>query len=198
MNPSSPRSPSFYNRSAEQVATDLLGDRFRKSEESGPVGGTITETEAYLSTDDDANHALQSGKTDRTSPMFGPPGTVYVYLIYGMYHCLNITCQEEGTPEAVLIRALRPETGRERMRTRRQENRTTDVPEDELASGPGKLCMALGIDRAENETTVCGDGPLTVLPGTTIPDDRISTGPRVGVEYADTAGDWPLRFQVVS
>jgi len=191
------RPPRFFDRDAEKVARDLLGDGLIKP--FGPAsscGGMIVETEAYLSEGDDANHALQHQKTERNRAMFGPPGTLYVYQIYGMYHCLNVVCGPPGSPEAVLLRAIEPSQGRGRMKRRREEHRASAVPPDEIASGPGKLCMALDVDRSVNNMNVCEDAPLQVLEGQTIPEERVQTGPRVGVEYAERAADWPLRFRV--
>lgn len=190
------RTRSYYNRPADQVAQDLLGDWLLADDDAGWIGGPIIETEAYLSTDDDANHALQSGKTDRNEAMFGPPGTIYVYLIYGMYHCLNVVCREKEVPEAVLIRAIHPRKGVQRMIERRQEERSSDLPQDEIASGPGKLCMALNIDRSVDGGTVIGGDNVSVRKGVSISEDHMSSSSRIGVDYAETAGDWPLRYRV--
>ncbi len=190
------RSESYFRRPANQVAQDLLGDRLLVNDDSEPTGGPIVETEAYLSTEDDANHALQSGKTERNEAMFGPPGTIYVYLIYGMYHCLNVVCRETDIPEAVLIRAIRPRKGVQQMVNRRKENRSGSLPRDEIASGPGKLCMALDIDRSvDGDTVLDGDG-ISIRKGWSVPENQITKSSRIGVEYAETAGDWPLRFRV--
>lgn len=190
------RSESHYNRPADQVARDLLGDWLLVQDDSGWIGGPIIETEAYLSADDDANHALQSGKTERNEAMFGPPGTIYVYLIYGMYHCLNVVCMETDIPEAVLIRAIRPRKGVERMVKRREEERSGELPRDEIASGPGKLCMALDIDRSADGGTVIDGDDISIRAGWTVNETHISTSSRIGVDYAETAGEWPLRFNV--
>ncbi len=193
----SPRPPRFYDRGADEVARDLLGDWLvSHADPERPCGGPILETEAYLSEGDDANHAVRSRKTDRNRPMFGPPGTIYVYLIYGMYHCLNVVCREKNVPEAVLIRAVDPRLGTPVMKRRREERRSSEVPPDELTSGPGKLCMALDVDRAENGTNVHENDRLHIYRGDPVPDERIVTGPRVGVDYAENAADWPLRFRV--
>ncbi len=196
MNDSKARTREFFARPADRVAMDLLGDVLLCETEGEITGGTIMETEAYVSDNDDANHALQSGKTERNQAMFGPPGTVYVYLIYGMYHCLNIVCQKKQVPEAVLIRGVRPEIGTGCMIARREKQRKSQVPRDEIASGPGNLCTALAIDRSVDQTNVLSGSPVTVEKGPSVPEDRIVKGPRVGVEYADMAGDWPLRFQM--
>ncbi len=191
------RDVAFFNRSARCVARELLGDwLLRHTAENQSCGGVIIETEAYLSEGDDANHALQNGRTERNRAMFGPPGTIYVYMIYGMYYCMNIVCKSEGVPEAVLLRAITPEIGREQMLTRRKKNRSTDLPRDEIASGPGKLCMALDVDRSENETQLFRNDSFDLYEGRDISDSDTTTGRRVGVEYAENAGDWPLRYRV--
>lgn len=130
----------FYERDTADVAKDLLGKRLVR----GVASGKIVETEAYYGNDDPASHA-SNGKTERNSLMFGEPGRVYVYLCYGMHHLLNVTTESEGVPGAVLIRAVEPLEGVGRMRENRGGGDITD-----LASGPGKLCEAFGIDRTHN------------------------------------------------
>lgn len=121
-------SRDFFNRPTLKVAQELLG----KIMVFGSVGGIITETEAYIGKDDPASHAFR-GKTSRTAVMFGPPGFTYVYFIYGMYHCLNFTTEEEGTAGGVLIRGVQLIT-----------------PSPLFLNGPGKLCRHLGITRDHN------------------------------------------------
>src|ERR1051325_2617601 len=136
---------SFYARPTAEVARGLLG----KVLVHGPAAGIIVETEAYLGGNDLAAHSAR-GVTNRTRVIFGPPGHAYVYFIYGMYECLNLVCEPEGRPGCVLIRALEPVAGLELMRRRRPAARK---PED-LASGPGKLTLALAITRAQNGADV--------------------------------------------
>ncbi len=187
---------SRFAKGAAEAAPELLGDRLCSTRGGEQTGGTIIETEAYVSEGDDANHAVQSGRTNRNRPMFGPPGYAYVYKIYGMYSCLNVVCREEDVPEAVLIRALRPKKGRDVMIRRRQENRSTPVPEGEVASGPGKLTMALDISTDQNGMDLTGGGTVWIEPGTDVDENQVITGPRVGIDYAERAADWPLRFWV--
>jgi DNA-3-methyladenine glycosylase len=172
---------SFYSRPAAEVARDLLG----KILVHGRAAGRIVETEAYLGLDDRAAHASR-GITPRTKVLFGPPGHAYVYFIYGMYECLNLVAEPKGTPGCVLIRALEPLAGLAAMRRRRPRARTND----ELASGPGKLTLAMGITRRHNGADVTS-GSLTVR---SWPDDfrfEIGVSPRIGIRYCR---DWPLRF----
>ncbi len=163
------------------VARDLLG----KLLVHGRAAGRIVEVEAYLGREDLAAHASR-GLTNRTRVLFGPPGHAYVYFIYGMYECLNIVAEPEGTPGCVLIRALEPLAGISLMQRRRPAARSVE----ELASGPGKLTLAMGITRRHNGADLtCG--PLTVreLPGE--PRREIAVTPRIGIRHC---ADWPLRF----
>lgn len=162
---------SFYARRVHEVAPDLIGCRIMH----GRVGGIIVETEAY-EREDPACHAYR-GLTTRNQVMFGPPGRAYVYFTYGMHHLLNIVCEEEGEPAAVLIRALEPSDGIEEMHRRR-----APVHElHELTNGPGKLTRALGIDIKQNNSPVYR-GELKVY---SRPADwqkpRIVTTPRIGI-----------------
>lgn len=172
---------SFYARNAVAVARDLLG----RVLVHGEAAGRIVETEAYLGVEDGAAHASR-GLTDRTRVLFGPPGHAYVYFIYGRYECLNLVAEPDGTPGCVLIRALEPLVGIAEMQRRRGVTAVT-----ELASGPGKLTIAMGITRAMNAADVTG-GRLTVHEGGGEPFG-ILTGPRIGITKAV---DWPLRFAI--
>ena len=171
----------FYNRPAIEVARDLLG----KVMVHGPTAGIIVETEAYLGGEDLAAHSAR-GLTDRTRVIFGPPGHAYVYFIYGMYECLNLVAEPEGQSGCVLIRALEPVGGLAIMRQRRPAARK---PED-LASGPGKLTLALGITRAQNGVDVTRGSLVARAPSEPRKID-ILTSPRIGITKCV---DWPLRF----
>jgi DNA-3-methyladenine glycosylase len=166
-----------------EVARGLLG----KVLVHGPVAGRIVEVEAYLGVDDKAAHASR-GITERTKVIFGPPGHAYVYFVYGMYECLNIVAEPDGTPGCVLVRALEPLSGIAEMRRRRPKARR---PED-LASGPGKLTLAMGIAR-EHYGRDLTRGSLTVRASPDEPPPRIETTPRIGIREC---ADWPLRFAV--
>jgi len=152
----------------------------------GAASARIVETEAYLGLKDRAAHAWR-GLTPRTKVLFGHPGHAYVYLIYGMYECLNIVAEGEGSPGCVLIRALEPLTGIEEMRERRGA-----VKHDrDLANGPGKLTIAMGISREHNGADVTR-GALTIREGTGEAFD-IGVSPRIGIQHN---ADWPLRFVI--
>ncbi len=185
-----PLSRSFYNRTASKVARDLLGCWLvhRPRRNGGLLIGRIVETEAYVGERDRACHA-HAGRTARNAVMYGRPGHAYVYFIYGMYDMLNVVCQPEGCPEAVLIRALEPVEGVEIMRRRRRTRR--DV---ELANGPGKLCRAFGITRRRHDALDLGDGVLWIAAAARRRGERVLRGPRIGVDYAGADALRPLRF----
>jgi DNA-3-methyladenine glycosylase len=147
----------------------------------------IVETEAYLGYDDPASHGYLHRRNARNVALFGPPGSWYVYLSYGMHWCANLVCQRSGLASAVLLRALEPLAGLEVMRRRRG-----DVPDRELCSGPGKLCQALGISR-ELDGAKMSDSLVVVRRADLREQTRIAVTPRVGITKA---ADWPLRFLV--
>ncbi|MBP6772095.1 MAG: DNA-3-methyladenine glycosylase [Gemmatimonadaceae bacterium] len=178
---------AFYDREPALVARELLGAVLRIVDETGEaVSGRIVETEAYLGPHDPACHAV-AGRTPRTWHLFGPPGTAYVYFIYGMHWCVNAVTREDGFGSAVLIRALEPLEGIPRMRLRRPKARR----DAQLCNGPGKLCAALAIDRTLDGASLTGASRLTIHAGHPIPDARVSVGPRIGITKA---ADWPLRY----
>jgi DNA-3-methyladenine glycosylase len=174
---------AFYNRATIDVARDLLG----KILVHGATAARIVETEAYLGLDDLAAHASR-GVTERTRVLFGPPGHAYVYFIYGRYECLNLVAEPDGTPGCVLIRAVEPLAGIELMRRRRPGARSVL----DLASGPGKLTIALDITRRHYGADVTR-GELTVRREPRAKPFEIFTTPRIGVTHS---ADWPLRFVI--
>src|SRR5690348_4083955 len=172
---------SFYDRPTATVARELLG----KVLVHGPAAGIIVETEAYLGGEDLAAHSAR-GITNRTRVIFGPPGHAYVYFIYGMYECLNLVAEAAGKPGCVLVRALEPLAGIELMQRRRPAARRLE----DLASGPGKLTLAMGITRAQNGADVTR-GALVVREPVAAQRLRIAVTPRIGIRHC---ADWPLRF----
>jgi DNA-3-methyladenine glycosylase len=166
-----PLGADFFDRSVHDVARDLVGCTLLYE----GCGGVIVETESYEA-DDPACHAYV-GLTERTRVLFGPPGYAYVYLSYGIHSLLNAVAEPEGEAAAVLIRALEPTHGLERMRARRG-----DKPDTELCSGPGKLTEALGIDLTDNEADL-GREPFLLAPPAG-PPPEIVTGPRIGITKA--------------
>ncbi len=173
----------FYDRPTVEVARGLLG----KVLVHGATAGVIVETEAYLGGDDLAAHSAR-GITDRTRVIFGEPGHAYVYFIYGMYECLNLVCEPEGKPGCVLIRALEPAAGIDLMRKRRPGARRIE----DLASGPGKLTLAMGITREQNGADVTRGSLVVRQPGERR-EVEIAVTPRIGIRQC---ADLPLRFVV--
>jgi DNA-3-methyladenine glycosylase len=182
-----PLTAKFYDRPTEQVARELLGAVLQCTTSEGVTRGRIVETEAYIGPEDPACHAA-AGLTQRTRHLFGPPGLSYVYLIYGMYWCFNAVTRERGHGAAVLVRAVAPMDGRELMRARRPKAKN----DRELTNGPGKLCLAMGIDGSMDGTSL-RDGPIVIRAGHPIPDDDVVVTPRIGIVKA---ADWPLRYFV--
>ncbi len=179
---------SFYLRDTLSVARDLLGQELVCRTAAGESAGIIVETEAYLGADDPAAHAFGGRRTARTEILFAAGGRAYVYLVYGLHHCLNLTTREAGIAECVLIRALQPTVGVELMQARQPAPRPA-----RLAAGPGRLCRALGIDRKWNGADLTGEN-LFVRSGEKPAAQAIATTARIGVAYAGAASDWPLRF----
>lgn len=178
--------PEFYARSAVEVARDLLGCVIVREGPNGEgrVSGRIVETEAYTGTDDPASHAAaRIGRTRRNDPLFGPPGTAYIHLNYGIHWCLNAVTGEAGTPSGVLIRALEPLEGLDVMRTRRDGR-------DELTNGPGRLTQALAIGR-DLQRHRLNRLPLRIEPGEAVPEEHVRRSARIGISRAV---DLPYRF----
>jgi len=187
--PSVTTSRAWFDRPAMELAPDLLGGRLVHASADGIVGGRIVEVEAYRGPEDLAAHSSR-GRTPRNAVMFGPPGHVYVYLIYGLHHCLNVVAGPGAKPEAVLIRALEIDEGMDLARARRGSK----PPAARIASGPGNVGQALGIDRGLNGSDLLA-GPVRVEPRAG-PPPRVRSGPRVGVDYAGTWAMRPLRFWI--
>jgi DNA-3-methyladenine glycosylase len=177
----------FFNRDPATVARELLGKVLIRREGRNLLAGRVVEDEAYLGQDDPAAHAF-GGQTARNSVLFGPPGHAYVYFIYGMYECLNLVAEPEGQSGCVLIRALEPVAGVETMQQRRPAARKLE----DLASGPGKLTLALGITRACNGIDVTR-GSLVVRAPAETRKIEMATSPRIGITKCV---DWPLRFYI--
>ncbi len=173
---------AFYDRPTVEVARELLGKYLVRHTADGLIIGRIVETEAYVGPEDRASHAWR-GLTQRTAIMFGPPGYAYVYMIYGVHHCLNIVTEREGYPAAVLIRALEP-----------------IAPGAESASiipnGPGKVCRYLAVDRALNGADLCGSVLYVEDRGEVIAPEHIVSTPRIGVDYAGPWSEKPWRFYI--
>lgn len=182
----------FYTRAdVLGVARDLLGKRLvvADAETGARLSGVIVETEAYAGPEDKASHAYNNRRTRRTETMFAEGGRAYVYLIYGMYHQLNVVTNRAGIPHAVLLRALEPVEGVEVMRENRRVARDTD-----LTSGPGKLCRALRVDLSFDGEDLTGRRIWIEDAGLTVRPRDIEAGARVGIDYAEEYAAKPWRF----
>jgi DNA-3-methyladenine glycosylase len=184
---------SFYTRAdVLAVARDLLGKLLVVPARSGRrVSGIIVETEAYRGPEDLASHARLGRRTLRTETMYGIGGTAYVYFVYGMYHQFNVVTNEAEIPHAVLVRALEPVEGIDLMQRRRGTART-----DALADGPGKLCIALGIDRGLDKADLLGERVWIEDRRRSFARSAIASGPRIGIDYAGAWARRPWRFWV--
>jgi DNA-3-methyladenine glycosylase len=185
-------SRDFYTRSdVLEVARDLLGKKLVVPNRNGRrVAGIIVETEAYRGPEDRASHAYGGRRTNRTETMYGIGGTAYVYFVYGMYNQFNVVTNVENTPHAVLVRALEPIEGLDVMRRRRKGR-----SEYELTSGPGRLCIAMGIDRGLDKADLLDDR-VWIEEGVRISPRDIARGPRIGIDYAEKWVTKPWRFWV--
>jgi DNA-3-methyladenine glycosylase len=185
-----PLARQFYEPSAKLVAPALLGHWLIRNTPDGPCGGPIVETEAYLD-GDPASHGAP-GPTARNQVMFGPPGRGYVYFIYGNYFCMNAVCRPNGVAEAVLIRAVEAAVGEDLMR----KHRPVEMARD-LTNGPGKLCLAMDIDRDLDGADLCNSkSPLYIARNPTVDQFRQERAPLViGTRIGLTkAANVPLRF----
>ena len=192
----------FYDRDTCQVAQDLLGKYLVRVQNGIPLVVRIHETEAYVGPIDKACHAYNYRRTPRTETLFMGPGHAYIYLIYGMYHCLNFVTEPEGEPAAVLLRGLDPAAGTETMK----RLRFGDAPMNayrrkNFLNGPGKVCKALDLTTAQNKLDLEGDVLFLCdsmadvgLTDPVIGPEHICAGPRIGVDYAEEAKDFPWRF----
>lgn len=177
--------PSFYLSDTEEVAKNLLGKVLNIRSSEGLQKARIVEVEAYLGIGDPACHTFENRRTQRTEAMYLEGGHSYVYLIYGMYHCLNFVTRTPAHPEAVLIRAVQPLP-------------SADSPKkkDLSTNGPGKLCKHYGITREHNGLSLWKKSSLLYVSddGFKVSPQDIVARPRIGVDYAGKAAKWPLRF----
>jgi len=179
----------FYSRPALDVASDLLGKVLVRRFDGRRLAGMIVETEAYTGPHDLACHASK-GRTSRTEVMFGSAGHAYVYMIYGFHFLLNVVTDMEGYPSAVLIRAVQPlENANVMRRLRGNPSRDTDI-----ASGPGKLCQAMSIDKELNGEDL--EGKILWIEDRQFRPQSIRTSPRVGIDYAGEYRDKLWRFYI--
>ena len=188
----------FYARETLDVAKDLLGKILTREINGEKVSGKIVEVEAYIGPDDKGAHTYGNKRTKRTESMFGEPGRTYIYLIYGMYNCINAVTREIDKPEAVLIRALEPVSGLDIISHNRYAKDFADLTKRQvknLTDGPGKLCMALDIDRSLNGEDLNGDKIYIEYPENE-ENFTILKSKRVGIDYAEEAIDYLWRFYI--
>ena len=183
----------FYQQNVLKLAKGLLGKIFVRMDNGKRLSGMIVETEAYLGIPDKAAHTVAGKRTPRNESMWQDGGTLYVYFTYGMHHCMNVVAQKADEPVAVLIRGLEPIDGIEIMYPRRKAAKK----DHQLCSGPAKLCQALHINREQNGADITCDKTLWIEDhNLKIPRKSISTGPRIGVSYAQEWADKPYRFWI--
>ena len=182
----------FYQRPTEDVARDLLGKLLIRDHPDGAVAVRLTEVEAYLGVDDPACHTFGGRRTRRTETMWGEAGHAYIYLVYGLHSCLNVVTVGPERPEAVLVRGGAVVDGMDLVRLRRGPR----VGERSLTDGPGKLCQALAITRADDGVDLCSlESTLRICDdGVEVPENGVRRVPWVGVDYAGEAASWPLRL----
>jgi DNA-3-methyladenine glycosylase len=188
-----PLGRSFFLQPTLRVARALLGKVLVHETREGRTAGRIVEVEAYRGPRDRAAHSAGGRRTARNETMWGPAGHAYVYFIYGMHHCVNVVTQGPGVPEAVLLRALEPLEGIDLMRARRG---LASGPEWRLCRGPGSLCQALGVTRADDGADLVA-GPLRILDAPLVRGALVARTTRIGVAYAgpDALKRW--RFLIV-
>ena len=196
----------FFDRDTVTVARELLGTYIVRRWQGHTLAVRITETEAYVGRMDKACHAYNYKRTPRTQTLFAPPGTVYLYLIYGMHHCLNFVTEPEGEPSAVLIRGGEVRQGGDIIADNRfgcKMDNLSPAQRAHLLDGPGKLCQALALTRAENGISLAGEDLFVCQSladlGLTPPEEDlrppvIHTGERIGIAYAQEAVHFPWRF----
>ena len=205
----------FFIRDGIAVARELLGKVLVHETEVGTIRGIITEVESYMGVEDKGSHTYGGKRTERTEPMFHIGGTSYVYLIYGMYSCMNITSGCDGDPQAVLLRSVIPadEESAKRMlelrlkemnRKQAKKNKTPYTQENypanfkkHFADGPGKMCIAMGISRSDNDVDMVESDTFYVTEGLEIAPEVIQAGKRIGIDYAEEAADFLWRFYVM-
>lgn len=180
----------FYTRDTLIVAKELLGKLLVRNSPEGIVKGKIVEVEAYVGSIDKACHAYNDLRSKRTEIMYKNGGHAYVFMIYGMYSCMNVVTNKENLGEAVLIRALEPIDGIELMKKRRNTEKIKN-----LTNGPGKLCKALDITKELSGTDLCSN-TLYIEDYETISEENIISSKRINIEYAEEAKDFLWRFTI--
>jgi DNA-3-methyladenine glycosylase len=186
----------FYTGGTLRMARQLIGRYLVTELKEGKTVGKILETEAYCGVDDPACHAYKGRMTERTKILFSAPGSVYVYLIYGMYYCFNIIAHKRGGVGGVFIRSVEPVDGIKVMLKRYKIKKNNQKDIMKLTNGPGKLCKALGIDKKLYGEDLCGKR-IYLLEGEKVSLRNIIAAPRVNIDYAGKGKHYPWRFILV-
>ncbi|MGY0372596.1 DNA-3-methyladenine glycosylase [Clostridium sp. JNZ J1-5] len=187
----------FYTRNVLEVAKDLLGKYLVYEDNDSKLIGKIVEVEAYMGPEDKAAHSYGGKVTERTKVMYKEGGYVYIFIIYGMYYCMNVVAAGENEPQAVLIRGLEPIEGIETMCLNRYKKNCKDMnnyQRKNLTNGPGKLCKAMNITKELNGEDLCGD-KIYILDNNDS-DFNIVSSKRIGIDYAEEARDYLWRFYI--
>jgi DNA-3-methyladenine glycosylase (3mg) len=191
----------FYERDTLEVVKDLIGKYLVRQYNGEYIVGQVTEAEAYIGAIDKACHAYDGKKTERTKVLYEKGGTCYVYLIYGMYYCMNIVTEKEGAAAAILLRGVKLIEGRElaaKLRYGKELNELTKYQLKNFSNGPGKLCKALNISKSNNMGSFCSEELFIVDEWNEHKPEKlkIKTSPRIGIDYAEEAKDFNWRFYV--
>ncbi|MTI54610.1 DNA-3-methyladenine glycosylase [Geosporobacter ferrireducens] len=188
----------FFEGNTLNVAKELLGKILIHRIAGVELAGRIVEAEAYIGAVDKAAHSYNNRRTARTEIMFGPAGYAYIYLIYGMYYCMNVVTGKAGEASAVLIRALEPFYGMQQMAFRRYNKPLEELTKNQrihLTNGPGKLCAALGIDKNCYGEDLLGERLFICREISEAPFE-IETSKRINIDYAEEARDFLWRFYI--
>ena len=196
----------FFQQDGINLAKSILGKYLIRKYDEKIIVSKIVETESYMGVEDKAAHVYGDKKTERTKPLYLDGGHIYVYLIYGMYYCLNISANKENTPECVLIRAIEPIDGIDEIshnRYKKDYNDLSSYQRKNITNGPGKLCMALNINKDLNSKSILGN-ELYISDyyyknnEKIYADDNfeIEIDKRINIDYAEEAKDYPLRFYI--
>ncbi len=187
----------FYLRDTLIVARDLLGKYLVHETQGVRIAARIVETEAYIGSEDKGSHSFGGRRTKRNEVMYHIGGTSYIYLIYGMYHCFNVVTEQIDKPSAVLVRAVEPVIGIEHMARLRYDTKISHLSvkqKTSLCNGPGKLCISMGIGKAENGIDLCGS-KLYICHGDS-EAFKIKNSPRINIDYAGEYAHKPWRFYI--
>jgi DNA-3-methyladenine glycosylase len=188
----------FYDRNSIEVGKSLLGKYLVRKVKGEELIGKIVEVEAYMGPEDKAAHSYGGRRTERNEVMYREAGFTYVYFIYGMYYCMNVVVEKVGIPQAVLIRALEPISGTEKMCELRYGEKCSELNKTKiknLTNGPGKLCKALGITREQNGEDLCGDN-LYIMEAEGEQIFNTVHSKRINIDYAEEAKDYLWRFYI--